>query len=443
MADSGDFEPSVMADQQVSYGDDDNVLMGDKTDLERVHRKAVRPSSKIAGSPKENVGRTVQAMRKVNVKNNRRSRGRFGRGLTKKGGAGGKGTWGKAGSELVGVELNDDPRDPNYDSDSLENENIHFEAITPPLNEDEVEQHVAPIISEYFEHGDTEEVIYSLEELNLQDNEYRVLVIAVTLAMERKNAHRELTSVLISDMYNRTLVEEEMERGFDVLLKSLPDLVLDTPTATDVLGSFIARAVADDCIPPKFVNRYKGAVDNDQMPAAIDHASALLNMKHGLVKLDTVWGVAGGMRPVKYLIRQMQLLLREYLSSGVRLEAVRCLQELEVPHFLHEFVYESVIMAIEDGTDKTMDLICSLLKELDTTVVVTRDQLKSGFLRICDELPDISIDVPHAFPLLEKFVAKCDEHQLMFKELKELPQRGRKRFVSEGDGGVVKEQTVR
>lgn len=32
------------------------------------------------------------------------------------GGAGGKGTWGKPGSELVGVE--EDPYDPNYDSDS-------------------------------------------------------------------------------------------------------------------------------------------------------------------------------------------------------------------------------------------------------------------------------------------------------------------------------------
>lgn len=35
------------------------------------------------------------------------------------GGAGGKGTWGRPGSELVGVEEGlEDPHDPNYDSDS-------------------------------------------------------------------------------------------------------------------------------------------------------------------------------------------------------------------------------------------------------------------------------------------------------------------------------------
>lgn len=63
-------------------------------------------------------------------------------------------------------------------------------------------------------------------------------------------------------------------------------------------------------------------------------------MKHGLVRLDNVWGVGGGLRPVKYLIRQMNLLLQEYLSSGDLQEATRCLQDLEVPHFHHELVYE-------------------------------------------------------------------------------------------------------
>lgn len=42
--------------------------------------------------------------------------------------------------------------------------------------------------------------------------------------------------------------------------------------------------------------------------AALEHADARLSMKHGLVRLDNVWGVGGGMRPVKYLINQVRLL---------------------------------------------------------------------------------------------------------------------------------------
>jgi len=172
----------------------------------------------------------------------------------------------------------------------------------------------------------------------------------------------------------------------------------------------------------------------------MDHANALLNMKHGLVKLDSVWGVCGGMRPVKYLIRQMQLLLKEYVSSEELEEAMRCLQELEVPHFHHELVYEAVMMAIEEMSDKTMDLICKLLKSLSASVIVTVDQLRNGFLRVFEEMPEICIDVPMAYGVMEKFTTKCVGQGFLSTELiKEMPSRGRKRFVSEGDGGLVKE----
>lgn len=36
----------------------------------------------------------------------------------------------------------------------------------------------------------------------------------------------------------------------------------------------------------------------------------------------------------------MNLLLKEYMLSGDGAEAERCLRDLEVPHFYHEFVYE-------------------------------------------------------------------------------------------------------
>lgn len=160
--------------------------------------------------------------------------------------------------------------------------------------------------------------------------------------------------------------------AFDELLRNLPDLVLDTPDAATVLANFLARAVADDCLPPRYVldlsehaklhapsaspNGLNGIVDepiengvdakeednliNTHSRVTIIRAETLLSLKHGLVRLDNVWGVGGGTRPVKSLIRQMVLLLREYLSSSDINEAARCLKELEVPHFHHELVYE-------------------------------------------------------------------------------------------------------
>jgi hypothetical protein len=57
-------------------------------------------------------------------------------------------------------------------------------------------------------------------------------------------------------------------------------------------------------------------------------------------RLDNVWGVGGGVRPVKYLVKKIVMLLKEYLCCGDIKEATRCLIELEVPHFHHELVYE-------------------------------------------------------------------------------------------------------
>lgn len=63
-------------------------------------------------------------------------------------------------------------------------------------------------------------------------------------------------------------------------------------------------------------------------------------MPSGWAHLDNVWGVAGGLRPVQNITKQMELLLKEYLLSRDIQEAQRCIIALEVPHFHHELVYE-------------------------------------------------------------------------------------------------------
>ena len=39
---------------------------------------------------------------------------------------------------------------------------------------------------------------------------------------------------------------------------------------------------------------------------AVNKANALLKMKHGIVRLDNVWGVGGGLRPVKVLSKKVR-----------------------------------------------------------------------------------------------------------------------------------------
>uniref|UniRef100_A0A8C2H0P0 Programmed cell death protein 4 n=1 Tax=Cyprinus carpio TaxID=7962 RepID=A0A8C2H0P0_CYPCA len=314
-----------------------------------------------------------------------------------------------------------------------------YATVVPELDERELEKTIHPIVQEYFEHGDTKEVQMLLKELNLGHHKFEFSSRAVSLSLEGKASHRELTSRLLSDLSGKVLSESDMSRAFDKMLKELPDLILDTPEAPQMLGQFIARAIADHAIPMSFLDCYKGKVDCDHARAALDRASVLLSMKREIMRLDNVWGVGGGQRPVKHLIKEMNLLLKEYLVSGELSEAEHCLRDLEVPHFHHELVYEAVVMVLESTGDTALQMMVKLLKVFWQTGLITLDQMNRGFQRVYDELPEISLDVPHAHSIMETFVDLCFQEQVITKQLRDsCPTRGRKRFVSEGDGGLVK-----
>uniref|UniRef100_A0A665T3W4 Programmed cell death protein 4 n=1 Tax=Echeneis naucrates TaxID=173247 RepID=A0A665T3W4_ECHNA len=365
--------------------------------------------------------------------NDRKSRTGKGRGLPKKGGAGGKGVWGAAG--MVYEDEEPDARDPNYD----ESGDTVYATVVPEVDERELEKMVNPIVQEYFEHGDTKEVQMLLKGLNLGPHKYEFSSLAVSLSLEGKASHRELTSRLLSDLSGKVLSQSDMARAFDKMLKELPDLILDTPEAPQMLGQFIARAIADHVLPMSFLDCYKGKVDCEHARVALDRAAVLLTMKREMVRLDNVWGVGGGLRPVKHLVKEMNLLLKEYLTSGDVSEAEHCLRDLEVPHFHHELVYEVVVMVLESKGDTASHMMIKLLQSFWKTGLITVDQMNRGFQRVYDELPEINLDVPHAHSIMETFVDLCYQESVITKQLRDAcPSRGRKRFVSEGDGGVIK-----
>lgn len=374
-------------------------------------------------------------------KNSRRSRNGYGRGLPKKGGAGGKGVWGLPGSELL--ETYEDEKDPNYDSENLSNGDIELKAVVPDISLEDMKRKVEPIILEYFENGDTHEAALAIEDAVPLHHRDFLVQLAIEIAMDHKPSHREMTSVLISDLFPHVIKEEDITKAFENLLANLSDLILDIPDAPTVLGNFIARAIADDCIPPKFLIVSKEKSDSDVFQEAISRADTLLSMKHGLVRLHNVWGVGGALRPVKYLTRQMSLLLQEFLSSGDIAEASRCLRVLEVPHFHHELVYEAIVMALEGNSVVKEEALCKLLKAFDDAVLITPEQMERGFLRVFDDLADISVDIPLAYIILDRFVDRCSKAGFLTENIiKKLPSRGRKRFVSEGDQEYIKNHKI-
>lgn len=133
--------------------------------------------------------------------------------------------------------------------------------------------------------------------------------------------------------------------GFDFLLQQLNDLSLDTPNASEVLGNFIARAIADDCLPPAYVQNHQNVTDAKAMwvhvhytiyvtiytygykgqstllscrtvylsciscfnvyfihfSEALKRAKVLVSIRHSHAKLENIWGTSGGLQPLVQL----------------------------------------------------------------------------------------------------------------------------------------------
>ena len=81
---------------------------------------------------------------------------------------------------------------------------------------------------------------------------------------------------------------------------------------------------------------------NEKVFKAIESARLLVNMNEHLYQLSHIWGNKGGFLAVKELTDKINELIQEYHDSGDMDEAIRCLKELNVPHFHHEFIFEVI-----------------------------------------------------------------------------------------------------
>jgi programmed cell death protein 4 len=194
------------------------------------------------------------------------------RGNPKKGGAGGKHTWGAPGCELDEEYI--DSKDPNYDSEDendvmvcvenndksgskINSNNIksinsieddddnkdeeddddhsNFENLKE-LNPENLDSEIKLIVLEYFHNGDTIEVIDHLKCYNLFKIKAHLIAYLIQIALEHNNTCKELMSRLLRDLTEEIFVEKDFIRGFDMLMRNLSDLTLDNPDAPEVIN---------------------------------------------------------------------------------------------------------------------------------------------------------------------------------------------------------------
>ena len=180
------------------------------------------------------------------------------------------------------------------------------------------------------------------------------------------------------------------------------------------MGTFLARAVVDEVLPPAFLSSRSGEV--------IESAARLLSMEHCGTRLERAWGPGDG-RPVEELKIAMDQLLKEYLLSRELDEAARCIRELNCTHFHHELVKRGVTAAMEEVHDKStssgdvginiddLDAVAALYAFLVENSIVSEGQIRKGMKRLHDGIEDLKLDVsPKAPALLLEFDGLLKAH---------------------------------
>jgi len=224
---------------------------------------------------------------------------------------------------------------------------------------------------------------------------------------------------------------EEMEQGFELLLNSLSELVIDCPGAENALTSYLARAVVDEVISPAFLVRVEDELElanEEEDESALNVVLAtkrLLSREHGSIRLEHVWGPGDGTRSVSELKQLIKQILKEYLLCSLDIsEAVLSIRELNVcPFFAHELVKQAIVLSIEEynsketmsSSIKAMDAMVSLLAVLkesashentNSTTLLTSEQLHLGLSKFENNyLNDLELDVPGAIALFNEL---CD-----------------------------------
>ncbi|CAN0381768.1 unnamed protein product [Ectocarpus sp. 12 AP-2014] len=276
-------------------------------------------------------------------------------------------------------------------------------AVSGPLHTlPEFKRRLKTIIEEYFLSEDVSEVLRSVKELKSPAYHYEIVKRGINMSIDAKDHERELVSKLLSDAYPDILSSREVCKGFERLFEMIDDIQLDAPNARTLVASFLARAVADEIIPPSVL---RNAAFLSLGGEIVKGARRLLSRDHVLSRLEHVWGPGDG-RPVEELKVAIDQLLVEYLLSRQQDEAAACVKELDCRLFHHEIVKRAVKTAL-DKTDDDRTAMSSLLAYLNKNEVISDEQSKKGFDRLHEILPDLVLDTPAAPSLLTKFTQQA------------------------------------
>ncbi|PFH34702.1 MA3 domain-containing protein [Besnoitia besnoiti] len=261
---------------------------------------------------------------------------------------------------------------------------------------------VRDFLPDFFNSGSIDELHIFLDEQRQPLLQHEFVKMAVESSFAKENEHREMVSNSLDRLYGKALKPDDIQFAFARLVGAVDDIALDHPDAYDLLSKFLARAIADEILPPSFlVDRYRlhyGGFGGMQVLKKVQKWLAEQNGKAVSSRLRKVWT---GTDPDKKEVCEFKASVREciyeYFDSNDQQEAARILRELELsPDQVAEMVRKLLVAGMEKAAagESTTDSVFSLLTHLLERTDIDEEMIQKGFEQALQLTEEIKLDIP-------------------------------------------------
>eukprot|EP01006_Ploeotia_vitrea_P019326 TRINITY_DN51508_c0_g2_i1.p1 TRINITY_DN51508_c0_g2~~TRINITY_DN51508_c0_g2_i1.p1 ORF type:complete len:498 (+),score=299.88 TRINITY_DN51508_c0_g2_i1:41-1534(+) len=312
-------------------------------------------------------------------------------GGARKGGAGGKGSWGKPGDELKYVYDRLDKDDPMYDPMDAEDDSYLLVAVDPEPEPAARRKFAASLeefarfkkalgeaVEEWFDSDDLPELLKNLEEIDMIVFHQEIPSVIVRRAITKGSDKfaDKVDGLLMYLHKNGVVTPQQMEQSFRHLFDRLPDMVLDEPKAFEQLKRYVKLATTGE---------YLDQVVADNL---VTGAKAMSDKE-----------------VVKRVKAEVKAALLEYYESEDLSEFARIIGEQKAPHFHHEWVKQAVSTSL-DRSDRERELVSVMLASLAHNTLQAVE-IEKGFQILLGRVEDLAVDVPKVLQYLSCFLARA------------------------------------
>lgn len=188
-----------------------------------------------------------------------------------------------------------------------------------PLTEDQLRERCEKAILEYFSARDLKEAALCVEDLRAPYFHSKMVFLWISISIDKKEVERDLLVKLLMSLYKTEpfwLKQDHIARGFEMVLESLEDLVMDVPKAPEYLARMLEKLITAEVI-------------------SLDQAGDLLRTcdeSHSGYSLDIFGKILECLRQE----RGETTLLELYESSRIRLDDFAECDDTERRRFLRE-----------------------------------------------------------------------------------------------------------